>query len=113
MEKQEPIVAYRLWYFYDEKLHSAFVYNLAWKSGEAIKSEVNGYTQGIHAWKAFPDALLYGNYCDSTKWKKSTIPVYPMNLHGTSFINIYGEVYLWGQIIEHEKGYRAEFAYPK
>jgi hypothetical protein len=24
-----------------------------------------------------------------------------------------GEVYLWGRIIEHETGYRAEFAYPK
>lgn len=24
-----------------------------------------------------------------------------------------GQVYLWGQIVEHTRGYRAEFAYPK
>jgi hypothetical protein len=26
---------------------------------------------------------------------------------------IYGEVYLWGKVVEHELGYRAQFAYPK
>jgi len=26
---------------------------------------------------------------------------------------IYGEVYLWGTVVEHELGYRAQFAYPK
>jgi len=26
---------------------------------------------------------------------------------------IYGEVYLWGTIVEHEFGHRAQFAYPK
>ena len=27
--------------------------------------------------------------------------------------SLYGSVYLWGRVIEHEDGYRAEFAYPK
>ena len=26
---------------------------------------------------------------------------------------IHGEVYLWGKVVEHELGYRAQFAYPK
>ena len=26
---------------------------------------------------------------------------------------IHGEVYLWGRVVEHELGYRAQFAYPK
>ncbi len=26
---------------------------------------------------------------------------------------IHGEVYLWGKVVEHEHGYRAQFAYPK
>ena len=26
---------------------------------------------------------------------------------------IHGEVYLWGTVVEHELGYRAQFAYPK
>jgi hypothetical protein len=27
--------------------------------------------------------------------------------------SLFGEVWLWGKIIEHEKGYRAEYSYPK
>jgi hypothetical protein len=26
---------------------------------------------------------------------------------------VHGEVYLWGRVVEHERGWRAEFAYPK
>lgn len=26
---------------------------------------------------------------------------------------VYGEVYLWGTVIEHERGWRAQYAYPK
>ena len=26
---------------------------------------------------------------------------------------IHGEVYLWGTVVEHELGWRAQFAYPK
>ena len=109
MKKQEPIIGYRLWYFYDEKLHSAWMYNVAWSPGEAIKSDVDAYCRGIHAWKSLPDALSYGNYCDSTKWK----PLRKLFTLNKTFINVYGEVYLWGKIAEHEKGYRVEFAYPK
>jgi hypothetical protein len=29
------------------------------------------------------------------------------------FIGVQGEVYLWGKILEHELGYRAQYAYPK
>jgi hypothetical protein len=30
-----------------------------------------------------------------------------------AFGPVIGQVYLWGQIVEHTRGYRAEFAYPK
>jgi len=32
---------------------------------------------------------------------------------GDAEMGVVGEVYLWGKVIEHEDGYRAEFAYPK
>lgn len=32
---------------------------------------------------------------------------------GYGYQNFLAEVYLWGRIIEHEKGYRAQFCYPK
>jgi hypothetical protein len=31
----------------------------------------------------------------------------------TDDLRVYGEVYLWGRVIEHEHGYRAQYAYPK
>ena len=33
--------------------------------------------------------------------------------HGLSTATIIGQVYLWGRIIEHKHGYRAQYAYPK
>lgn len=32
---------------------------------------------------------------------------------GYSRFGVYGEVYLWGTVVEHERGWRAQFAYPK
>jgi hypothetical protein len=32
---------------------------------------------------------------------------------GYERFGIHGEVYLWGKVVEHELGYRAQFAYPK
>jgi hypothetical protein len=26
---------------------------------------------------------------------------------------VFGEIYLWGKVVEHKKGYRAQYAYPK
>jgi preprotein translocase subunit YajC len=28
-------------------------------------------------------------------------------------LGVHGEVYLWGRVVEHERGWRAQFAYPK
>ena len=28
-------------------------------------------------------------------------------------LGVHGEVYLWGTVVEHERGWRAQFAYPK
>lgn len=35
------------------------------------------------------------------------------NVVGSGGVAAWGEVWLWGRIIDHEKGYRAQFAYPK
>jgi hypothetical protein len=32
---------------------------------------------------------------------------------GYGKFGVHGEVYLWGRVVEHERGWRAEFAYPK
>jgi hypothetical protein len=35
------------------------------------------------------------------------------NRCGYKKFGIHGEVYLWGTVVEHERGWRAQFAYPK
>jgi hypothetical protein len=32
---------------------------------------------------------------------------------GYGKFGVHGEAYLWGRVVEHERGWRAEFAYPK
>jgi hypothetical protein len=32
---------------------------------------------------------------------------------GYKSFGVHGEVYLWGKVVEHERGWRAQFAYPK
>jgi preprotein translocase subunit YajC len=36
-----------------------------------------------------------------------------LNQCGYQKFGVHGEVYLWGRVVEHEHGWRAEFAYPK
>jgi hypothetical protein len=36
-----------------------------------------------------------------------------LNQCGYKRFGVHGEVYLWGTVVEHERGWRAEFAYPK
>lgn len=49
---------------------------------------------GIYAYKSRSDAELGENA--------------PINI-----THVWGEVYLWGRVIEHKIGYRAQYAYPK
>jgi hypothetical protein len=32
---------------------------------------------------------------------------------GYKRFGLFGEVYMWGKVVEHERGWRAQFAYPK
>lgn len=49
-----------------------------------------------------------GIYCYKIRSQVETLENQP-----TENTHVYGEVYLWGRVVEHEHGYRAQFAYPK
>lgn len=94
------IVGWRLWRIpcFGDTLLS--INGEAWKPREALRAECKkGPTQcqgihcecGIYAWKNRSNVEENDNSCNCIK----------------------GEVWLWGKIIEHAKGYRAEYAYPK
>jgi hypothetical protein len=74
--------------------------DVEWKPGVPFQAErkptdydASGFSPGVHAWKSFKQALSYSD---------------PTAACGES--RIIGEVELWGEVVEHEDGYRAEFA---
>lgn len=85
------IIAYRAWTWEGGLLRSMAA-NFAWIPGE-IAHGVPSQGVGVHAFKTLGDTVgQYGSYGHSAER-----PI------------VFGTVALWGDVIEHEKGYRAEF----
>ena len=98
INKNEPLIAYRVWSLNTEEAtigsygHSHDI----WPKGQIMKTDevpTSSNDNGLHAWKTMNHALQYAGSSPN--------------------IVIIGTIYLWGKIVEHERGYRAEFAYPK
>jgi hypothetical protein len=58
--------------------------------------------------------------CCGTKFLRHGIHAFGRREHAEAYVGtgrqawyVYGEVSLWGRVVIHEHGYRAEFAYPK
>jgi len=60
--------------------------------------------------------------CRTSRWHEAPDPACTCGLHGTHGLEVLrktkcpavlGRVALWGRVIEHEHGYRAQFAYPQ
>ena len=94
-----PMVGYRVWQW--DALGLKSLNGVQWHPGKAFAAECrtqgcqepprSDCTCGIYASKSLNDL----------RWTGYTH-------HG-----IHGEVCLWGTIVEHERGWRAQFAYPK
>lgn len=85
------IIGYRAW-----EIKNGFLRSMAaaytWIPGEVEKGDVSGF-YGIHAFKDLREVInQYGVYA------REYAPI------------IIGRILMWGEVIEHEKGYRAEFA---
>ena len=84
------IVAWRAWRVFQGFLLSVYA-DKAWSPDEPMDGDVDkGY--GVHAWRSSHDALHYGMN----------------NVPGM----VVGRVALWGTVVEHERGYRAQYAKP-
>lgn len=86
------IVAYRVWLLQSDFITSCSMDDV-WRPGEIMVGRFLDRGAGVHAWRSPELAVCYGkqaHYC----------------------IRVVGRVALWGEVIEHERGYRAEFAKP-
>lgn len=121
----EPIIGYRAWIFKDNYLYSPFYIKCGWTFGRPLKFKNYSYEsgfEGIYAFKTkeflkkeFRDKFIT-HYIPKfeVKYDEHDIPISSFNpTKLEEYLLIRGEVYLWGKIVEHEFGYRAEFAYPK
>lgn len=96
------VVGWRCWrkMHNDGKLRSAFVGNADWSGGAVIGgAPVTRIVAGVHAWKTLRQA----------KWYARDVAIWPRSGRRPPFDVVIGKVLLWGDIIEHKKGYRAQY----
>jgi preprotein translocase subunit YajC len=107
-----PVVGYRVWQWDATGLRS--LNGEKWFAHQPLsavcRADVCGSIAGLSKATHNPDELPY---------LKCTCGVYAAksieHLHqcGYKKFGVHGEVYLWGKVVEHERGWRAQFAYPK
>ena len=109
----EPLIGYRFWrlgcLFGKRKYLKSLVKDDIWKPNKPMIANFNwcADSSGIYSFKSYQDIDEYtlkpGNFPRKNKeWydarNKQSLVI--------------GEIKCWGRIFEHERGYRAEFAYP-
>jgi hypothetical protein len=107
-----PIVGYRVWQWDSVGLKS--LNGELWLPGQRLSatcradslSPISGLRNTAHDPTELPSFT-----CTCGVYAAKNIE----HLHrcGYEKFGVHGEVYLWGRVVEHERGWRAEFAYPK
>ena len=112
----EPLVGWRAWhvvYEYSLPVLVSWSLNTAWPARRKLEAacEQHGprphrdHDCGIHAFKSRDDALAYAG----------CLPYEGLSfvraMEGRACVAV-GRVSLWGRVVAHRGGYRAQFAYP-
>jgi len=112
---REPIVGWRQWNFMYPHFLANLGYDTIYVPREKIEARCEQEDQseqqaphltctcGIYAYKEKPRLL---REIRNTYGRPLAPPFSGLRL-------VYGEINLWGKVIEHEDGYRAQFGYPK
>jgi hypothetical protein len=106
----EPLVAYRAWGRVDFVARDGTTEPRLAPIGVTPAASVLWYPRQrmeavcLHHAHAAPDIA-----CTCGVWALPTID----KARAIGAVSMFGEVYLWGRVIEFEQGYRAQYAYPK
>src|ERR1022692_4891994 len=108
-----PIIGYRVWKWEHTGVKS--LCGERWHPGQslaarcrasAVVGPIVGRAEAVHDARDVPQAICTcGVYAAKTFHHLCSV--------GYAKCGIHGEVYLWGTVVEHELGWRAQFAYPK
>jgi len=108
------IIAPRGWRVKDGLLRSIYKQQHVWKPGEPMTGDVR-HEYGVHAFKTRSDVQQYFR---DTRFNEMILFMEAaaygldrlMEAQFPSVVFAIGTVAMWGEVIEHEYGYRAEFA---
>jgi preprotein translocase subunit YajC len=108
-----PIIGYRIWQWDAAGLKS--LNGELWLPRQPIsavcRANARGYISGLSKPAAHDAAELPCLKCTCGVYAARTME--HLNQCGYQKFGVHGEVYLWGRAVEHERGWRAQFAYPK
>ena len=99
-EQAEVVIAWRAWKVYrigSKPILQSVVAKTLWPWGEPLEADGFGKQQGTHGRGIYAAKTKIGGVEATSDWKGC----------------VFGKVALWGKVIEHERGYRAQFAYPQ
>jgi hypothetical protein len=126
----EPVVAFRSWYLAEGGTLLSMNHT-PWKPRKAFEAECNRRGTAIHGFTArhkksnvtvafgplddleTPTVTQHvpGENCSCGIYAANTIEHAMQYFQGTACV--IGTVYLWGKVIEGDRGWRAQYAYPK
>jgi hypothetical protein len=107
-----PVVGYRVWQWDAAGLRS--LNGEKWFAHRPLsavcRADACGSISGLSKTTHTPADLPYFS-CTCGVYAAKTIE--HLRQCGYKKSGVHGEVYLWGKVVEHERGWRAQFAYPK
>jgi hypothetical protein len=107
-----PVVGYRVWQWDATGLRS--LNGEKWVAHQPLsavcRADVRGSIAGLSK-AAHNPAQLPSFSCTCGVYAARTMD--HLRQCGYRKLGVHGEVFLWGTVVEHERGWRAQFAYPK
>lgn len=91
--KLGELIGHRIWVVNTHGYIKSAYKDTIWAPGEAMTGDIgkDGHAHGVHAWKTKSLMLQYGGE------------------YATQHVCAVGSVRLWGEVVEHERGYRAQY----
>jgi len=107
-----PIVGYRVWQWDAAGLKS--LNDEPWSPGRRIVAGCRAASRGLIVARAEATHDAHeAPQADCTCGVYASKSLEHLRTTGYARYGIHGEVNLWGTVVEHEQGWRAQFAYPK
>ena len=104
-----PIVGYRVWRWNVTGLKS--LNGEPWLPGRPLAAECQAVARGTRVKALHGTQQLPHSNCTCGVYAAKNLE--HLRQFGYEGRGIHGEVYLWGTVVEHKLGWRAQFAYPK